>query len=214
MIGLIGKKLGMTQIFLENGQMIPVTVIKTGPCAVVQKKTKEKEGYNALQLGYEEINPKKLTHPLKGHFKRVNSFFKILKEFKVSKEEIEKYAVQDKIDSSIFKEEDFVDITGISKGKGFAGGVKRHHFKGGKMTRGSMFHRRVGSIGASSDPSRVFKGKRMAGRMGGEKITIQNLVIKKIIKNENLILIKGNIPGANFNYIIIKKSIKKKNATN
>ncbi|HEK86441.1 MAG: 50S ribosomal protein L3 [Candidatus Saccharicenans sp.] len=203
--GIIGKKIGMTQVFDEEGNVIPVTVIKAGPCTVIQKKTKEKDGYEALQLGLVEEKPKK--HPNKpetGHFKKSGSpVLKILREVKYQGPiEIKE---GDQILVDIFEPGEKVHITGISKGKGFQGVVRRHGFAGGDAAHGSMFHRAPGSIGASSFPSRVIKGMRMGGRMGGDTVTIRHLKIVQIDKENNLLLVKGAIPGANGGVVFIRK---------
>ncbi|MCI4445057.1 MAG: 50S ribosomal protein L3 [Candidatus Aminicenantes bacterium] len=211
--GIIGKKIGMTQVFDEEGNVIPVTVIKAGPCTVIQMKTREKDGYEALQLGLVENKPKK--HPKKpeyGHFKRSGSpVLKILKEVKYKGPINIKEGDQLLVD--IFEIGEKVNITGISKGKGFQGVVKRHGFAGGDAAHGSMFHRAPGSIGASSFPSRVIKGMRMGGRMGGDTVTIRNLKVIQVDKENNLLLVKGAIPGANGGLVLIKKgSFKAKNS--
>jgi large subunit ribosomal protein L3 len=206
--GIIGKKLGMTQVWDENGEVIPVTVIKAGPCVVVQKKTSEKDGYNAVQLGFVEEKPlKKVNKPLEGHFKKANiPPTRILKEFAVL-ENFEKINVGDIIKVDIFEKDKKVDCTGLNKGKGFQGVIKRHGFKGGAGSHGSMFHRRPGSIGASSFPSRVLKGQRLPGRMGGEKVTVRNLEIVKIDSENNILMVKGAIPGYKGSYCFIRKIV-------
>ncbi len=191
---ILGKKLGMTQVFNKD-YLIPVTVVQAGPCVVVQKKVKEKNGYNAIQLGFVEIRENQINKPELGHFKKGEVHpRKYLKEIRI--EDVNQLRVGDEIKVDIFKEGDLVDVVGISKGKGFAGVVKRYGFKGGPASHGAkLWHRRVGSIGASADPSRVFKGKKMPGRMGAERKTICNLKIVKVDKEENLLLIKGSLPG-------------------
>lgn len=193
---ILGKKLGMTQVF-EKDSLIPVTVVEAGPCVVVQKKVKEKDGYNAVQLGFVEIRENQINKPELGHFKKGKVHpLKYLGEIQV--EDIDELGVGDEIKVDIFKEGDLIDVVGISKGKGFAGAVKRHGFKGGPASHGAReWHRRVGSIGSSADPSRVFKGRKMPGRMGVERKTIHNLKIVKVDKEENLLLIKGSLPGKN-----------------
>lgn len=206
MIGLIGKKISMTNIF-ENNNMIPVTVIEVLPNKIIQKKTPEKEGYLSIQLGYGLVKDKSVTKPMLGHFKKINQKpTRILKEFKI--EEDDKFNVGDEIKIDIFQEKEKIDISGISKGKGFAGVVKRYGFRGGRATRGSMFHRAPGSSSSSSDPSRVYKGKRFPGRMGGKKVSVQNLTIQKINLEKNLLVIRGGIPGANGQYVVVKKRVK------
>lgn len=199
---LIGKKLGMTQIFNQDGLIVPVTVIKAGPCTVVGKKIKQTDGYDALQVGFEEAKSFRLKKPVLGKFARNNlTPLKVLKEFKDSS--IDGVNIGDVIDISIFNDVESVSICGISKGKGFQGVVKRWGFAGGKDTHGSMFHRAPGSIGQSSYPSKVFKGLRMPGHMGTDKKTILNLKIVRIDAGENLLYVKGAVPGGNNNIIYI-----------
>ena len=204
--GLIGKKIGMTQSFDEEGNVIPVTVIKAGPCTVIQKKTKEKNGHFALQLGLVEEKPaKKATKPLLGHLKKSNSSpTKLLREFRFDKNDEVKEGDQFYVD--IFQQGERVHVVGISKGKGFAGVVKRWGFKGGKSSHGSMFHRAPGSIGASAFPSRVIKGKRLPGHMGQKRVTVRNLTVIQADKENNLLVVKGAVPGARGGYLLIKKA--------
>ncbi|MFB3926841.1 MAG: 50S ribosomal protein L3 [Syntrophales bacterium] len=205
--GLIGKKVGMTQVFSGDGA-VPVTAIEVGPCYVVQKKTVEKDGYNAVQLGYGRRKQKNVTRPLQGHFKKADrGFFQILREFRL--ESLDDYDEGQELTVGMFKVGDYVDIVGISKGRGFAGGVKRHGFRGGKATHGSMFHRAPGSIGASADPSRVFKGKKLPGHMGNRRVTIQNLLVYGVSPERNLLLVRGSVPGSRNGIVLIKNSIKK-----
>ena len=196
MNGLLGKKIGMTRLFDETGASIAATVIEVGPCTVVQLKTLEKDGYNAVQLGYLEKKEKHTTKPLLGHFKKAKvSPFRVLREFRDYRIEV-KEGDQIKIENS-FSEGEKVHVTGLSKGKGFAGVIKRHGFSGGPRTHGqSDRHRAPGSIGQSAYPKRVFKGLRMAGRMGNRKTTISNLKILKIIPDQNLLVLEGGVPGA------------------
>jgi len=210
-IGILGKKLKMTQVFNENGEVIPVTLVEYKEGYIVDLKTEEKDGYVALKVGFEEVDEKKLTKPEIGYLKKKNlPPLKILKEFRFNSfEEIKDYKIGDKITIDIFKEGDYVDVTGKSIGKGFQGVVKRHGFHGGPATHGSMSHRAPGSIGPTA-PQRVLKGRRMAGHMGNEKVTIQNLQIVKIMRDENIIMIKGAIPGPSNGYILIKKAVKKR----
>jgi len=210
-IGILGKKLKMTQIFNENGEVIPVTLVEYKEGYVVDLKTEEKDGYVALKVGFEEMDEKKLTKPEIGYLRKRNlPPLKILKEFRFdSFDEIKNYKIGDRITIDIFKEGDYVDITGKSIGKGFQGVVKRHGFHGGPATHGSMSHRAPGSIGPTA-PQRVLKGRRMAGHMGNEKVTIQNLQIFRIMRDENIIMIKGAIPGPSNGYILIKKAVKKR----
>lgn len=204
---LIGKKLGMTQIFWEDGSVIPVTVIEAGPCVVVQKKVAEKDGYDAVQLGFGRLKDKNVTKPLKGHFKAADKgYFRILKEFRMDSQE--DYEVGQEVKADIFAIGDHIDVIGTTKGKGFAGVVKRHGFKGGRATHGSMFHRAPGSIGASAYPSRVFKGKRLPGHMGNQRKTVQNLVIAGVRPENNLILIKGAVPGSTNGIVYLRDAIK------
>ena len=204
--GIIGKKLGMTQIFGEDGAAVGVTAIEVEPSVVVQVKTKAKEGYDAIQLGYGRKKQKNVTKPLQGHFNKANKgFFRKLKEFKTDGEV---YEVGQEITAEIFTAGDFVDVIGTSKGKGFAGVIKRHGFGGGRATHGSMFHRAPGSIGASADPSRVFKGTKMAGHMGAVRKTIQNLQVWQVRADRNLILLKGSIPGCKNDFVLIKQAKK------
>ena len=206
--GLIGKKLGMTQIFEENGRVIPVSVILAGPCRVVQLRTPEKNGYSAAQLAYEEIKQDKLSKPLAGYFKKVAaSPARYLKELR---SEITDVHVGQIITADLFQKGEMVDVTGVSKGKGFAGVVKRHHFSGGPATHGSMFHRTPGSIGASSFPSRVWKNQRMAGHMGNHRVTVKNLEVIEVRKEENLLLICGAVPGSPGTLLFIRKTTIKK----
>jgi large subunit ribosomal protein L3 len=206
--GLIGRKLGMTQIFAADGASVPVTVIEAGPCTVIQKKTEEADGYNAIQLGFGRKRQKNVTKPLQGHFAKADrGFFRVLREFK-TRTAVELEPGQE-LTASIFAVGDFVDVTGTSKGRGFAGGVKRHGFKGGKATHGSMFHRAPGSIGASAAPSRVFKGQRLPGHMGDVRKTVQNLLIMGVRPELNVILVKGAVPGSKNGIVVIKNAVKK-----
>jgi large subunit ribosomal protein L3 len=205
--GLIGKKLGMTQVFSEDGRCIPVTIVEAGPCVVVQKKTAEKDGYAALQVGFGEKAAHRVNRPLVGHCRAAGKgVFTALRELKL--ENSEQYAVGDILTAELFAPGDIVDVTGISIGKGFQGVVKRWGFKGGRASHGSRFHRAPGSIGCSATPSRVFKGKKMPGQMGNERVTIQKLQIVRVDASENLILIKGAIPGSDNGIVLIKSSVK------
>ncbi len=200
--GLIGKKLGMTQIFWEDGAAIPVTVIEAGPCVVIQKKTKETDNYDAIQLGFSRQKEKKVTKPLKGHFEKAGKgYFRFLREFRV--ESPGNYEVGQELKADIFEIGDRVDVIGITKGKGFAGVIKRHGFHGGGATHGSMFHRAPGSIGASAYPSRVFKGTKLPGQMGNKRQTIQHLIVVGVNVGRNLILVRGAVPGSKSGIIII-----------
>lgn len=205
MIGLLGKKTGMTRIFDDNGNVIPVTIVEAGPCYVTQIKTKEKDGYSAVQLGFDEKKPKNVSKPLLGHFNKANVTPKrVLSEF--CNYDLKEIKLGQEITVDIFSVGDKISVQGISKGKGFQGVVKRHGFGGGSVTHGQSDRLRApGSIGASSYPSRVFKGQRMAGRMGGAKVTIRNLQVVKIDKEQNLIFIKGAIPGHINSYVKLSK---------
>jgi large subunit ribosomal protein L3 len=205
--GLIGIKVGMTQVFDENGVVGPVTVIKAGPCVVVQKKTKDLDGYEAVQLGLVEfIRPSRVNKPRTGHFKKAGvPPCRVLREFQSVESETLLNVGDQILVNQVFQPMDKVDVVGTSKGKGFAGLVKRHHFAGGAASHGSMFHRAPGSIGASAYPSRVVPGMRAAGHMGSETVTVQNLHVVRIQEQENILLVKGAIPGPNGKYVIIKK---------
>lgn len=207
--GILGKKIGMTQLFSDAGEIIPVTVIKAGPCRVVQKKIKEKDGYNAIQLGFEEKREERVNKPLRGHFKRHNSpCYYFLKEFKV--DDLENYQPGQEITlKEVFKVGDLVDVSGTTKGRGFAGVMKRWNFRGGPGSHGSMFNRAPGSIGASSDPSRVFKGHKLPGHYGVERVTVQNLEVIRIEPEEDILMVKGSVPGARNGLLEIRKARKK-----
>jgi large subunit ribosomal protein L3 len=209
MKGIIGKKVGMTQVFDENGTVTPVTLIEAGPCYITQKKTIEQDGYNAVQLGFEETTEKRLTKPQLGHLKKSNvPNLRHLREFRV--ENLDDYEEGQKIDVSVFEVGEIVDVIGTSKGKGFAGTVKRHHFKGGPKTHGQSDRWRApGSAGAGSTPGRVFKGIRMSGRMGNEQVTVQNLRLILVEADKNLLGVKGAIPGGKNGLVIIRKAVKK-----
>ena len=204
--GIIGKKLGMTQLFAEDGTVTPVTVIKAGPCIVVQKKTVNTDGYDAVQLGLvEEKPPRRVNKPTEGHFKRAGvPPTRVLREVRIEPSD-EATSVGDKILVDMFNENDLVDVIGKSKGRGFAGFIKRHGFHGGRATHGSMFHRAPGGIGASAYPSRVFKGTKMAGHMGDERKTIKNLRVVSVDAANNLLMIRGALPGPAGAYVLIKK---------
>ena len=205
---IIGKKVGMTQIFDEAGHVIPVTVIEAGPCTVVQKKTEETDGYNAVQLGYQDVPERKLTKPEVGHLKKAGEgvMKKTLKEFKLNN--TESLNVGDVIDCSVFAEGDRVDVTGISKGKGYAGVVKRHNVHIQKMAHGGgPVHRHPGSMGATTDPSRVWKGKVGAGHMGAEQVTVLNLDVVKVDAELNVIAVKGAIPGPKGSIVYLRNSV-------
>jgi len=206
MKGLIGRKIGMTRLFV-NDVSVPVTVIKAGPCVVVQKKSRETDGYGALQLGFEEVPERKVNRPMLGHFKKANvKPFRILKEFRV--ENPDNYEVGQILDVSVFSEGELVDVTGWTKGRGFAGAMKRWNFRGGPKSHGSKFHRAVGSTGQHTEPARTFKGKKMPGRYGNERVTILNLEVVKIDKENNLIAVKGGVPGARGSLVLIRSAKK------
>ena len=205
--GLIGKKVGMTQIFDEKGMIIPVTVIEAGPCGVSQVKTVETDGYNAIQLGFGEVKSSKVNKPKAGHFAKANvEAKKHLREFRC--EEPAEVKVGDEVKADVFAQGEKVDIQGISKGKGFQGVIKRHGQHRGPMGHGSMYHRRPGSMGSTSTPGRVFKGKKLPGHMGVQKITIQNLEIVKVDMDKNVLLVKGSVPGPKGAILKIKTSVK------
>jgi large subunit ribosomal protein L3 len=211
--GIIGKKLGMTQVFGESGNVVPITVIEAGPCAIVQIKTREKEGYNALQLGFTNKKPHRVNRPLTGHFHKSGTGpYYVLKEFPV--DEIGEYTVGQEITLENFKVGDFVDVIGTSKGRGFAGVIKRHGFRGFPGSHGTHeYFRHGGSVGSSAFPSRTFKGLKMPGHFGNSRVTVQNLTIADIKPERNLLLIKGAVPGAT-NSIVIIREAKKRQAQN
>ena len=203
---LIGKKVGMTQIFDETGKVIPVTVIEAGPCVVAQIKNTETDGYNAVQLGFGDVKESKLNKPEKGHFTKSKlALKKHLREFRMDSMEVK---VGDELKADVFAKGDKVDIQGTSKGKGFQGVIKRHGQSRGPMGHGSMYHRRPGSMGSTSTPGRVFKGKNLPGHMGRNTITIQNLEVVSVDLDKNVILVKGSVPGANGAILKIKSSVK------
>ncbi|MFH1459722.1 MAG: 50S ribosomal protein L3 [Candidatus Omnitrophota bacterium] len=208
MLGILGKKIGMTQIFKEDGKCIPVTSIIAGPCFVVQIKTKEKDGYQAIQLGYLDQKEHRITKPEAGHFKKSKvSPKKLVKEMTVASGI--KFELGQAIDVEIFKAGDFVDVTGMSIGKGFQGGMKRWGWSGGPDTHGSMSHRRPGSIGSNTTPGRVLRGHHLPGHMGNRKITVQNLEVIKVDKENNTLMVKGAVPGHKGCYLEIRKAKKK-----
>jgi large subunit ribosomal protein L3 len=205
--GILGKKLGMTQVFAEDGAAIGVTAIEVEPSVVVQVKTMEKDGYEAVQIGYGRMKQKNVTKPLQGHLNKAGKgFFRVLREIPAAAGD---YEVGQEISADIFQAGGFVDVVGTSKGKGFQGVMKRHGFGGGRATHGSMFHRAPGSIGASADPSRVFKGTKMGGHMGDVRKTVQNLQIWQIRSDRNLLLLKGSVPGGKNGYVFIRQARKK-----
>jgi large subunit ribosomal protein L3 len=204
--GLIAKKIGMTQLLQDDGTMVPVTVVQAGPCVVVQKKTALKDGYDAIQLGFVEfIKPKNVNKPMGGHFKKANAApVRILREMRTEGEAAMNPG--DKVMVDMFKANEKVHVVGTSKGRGFAGFVKRHHFGGGRASHGSMFHRAPGSIGASAYPSRVLKGMRMAGHLGAARITVQNIQVARVDQENNLLYLRGAVPGPNGGYLVVEKS--------
>ncbi len=204
---ILGKKLGMTQIFEENGDVVPVTVLKAGPCVVIQRKTASKDGYEAVQLGLvEPPGPKHLTKALEGHFKKAGANpVRFLREVRLKSGSGE-VKVGDKVLVDSFAVNELVDVIGVSKGRGFAGVQKRHHFGGGGGSHGSMFHRAPGSIGASAYPSRVLKGMRAAGHMGVDRVTVRNLRVVQVLPDDNTLLVKGAVPGPDGGYVIVRKA--------
>lgn len=235
--GILGKKIGMTQVFDEQGRVVPVTVIEAGPCVIIQKKTVQNDGYEAIKVGFDDkkvrvvetkevevtrkqdnklVTEKKeskkynIPKPIKGIFDKIKAPFKrFIKELRI--EDINQYEVGQEIKADIFKQGEKVDISGVSKGKGFQGVIKRYHGNRGPMTHGSMYHRRPGSMGGSSAPSRVFKNKKLPGHMGNEKVTVQNLEVVRVDADKNLLLIKGAVPGPKGSYVIVKDSVKANN---
>lgn len=203
--GLLGKKIGMTQVFVD-GKAVPVTVVEAGPCFVVQKKTIENDGYNAIQVGFVEGKERNTNKPLQGHFAKAGlKPYKYLTEFRT--DNTDDFTVGQEIKADIFADGDLIDVTGTSKGKGFTGAIKRHGFSTGRATHGSRYHRGPGSLGAKG-PARVFKGRKLAGRAGGDTVTIQNLPVVKVDSDRNLLLVKGAIPGPNKSLVVIKSAVK------
>lgn len=205
--GLIGKKLGMTQIFADDGRRIPVTVVEAGPCVVVQKKTVDKDGYNAIQVGFAGKDAAKANRATVGHCKGAGQgVFRFLRELRI--DNVDEYSVGDTLSADVFAVGDIIDVTGTSIGKGYQGVVKRWGFKGGRSTHGSRFHRAPGSIGCSATPSRVFKNKKMPGQLGNERVTVQKLQVVRVDAADNLLLIKGAVPGSTNGLVLIKDSVK------
>jgi large subunit ribosomal protein L3 len=204
--GIIGRKVGMTQVYAEDGRAFPVTVIVAGPCVVVQRKAKDKDGYSAVQLGLVEARKvKRVTKAMKGHFDKAGlPPCRVLREFRVA--DGDELKVGDKISVEGFSAGDAITVTGTSRGLGFQGVVKRHHFRGGAATHGSMFHRAPGSIGASAFPSRVLKGMRGAGHMGSDRVTVKNLQVVRVDAPNNLLIVRGSVPGAGGSIVVIRKS--------
>jgi large subunit ribosomal protein L3 len=204
---ILGKKLGMTQVFAENGDVVPVTVLKAGPCVVIQRKTAQKDGYEAVQLGLVEMPaPRRLTKAREGHFKKAGAVpVRFLREVRLKAGSAD-VRVGDKVLVDSFAADELVDVTGVSKGRGFAGFVKRHHFGGGGASHGSMFHRAPGSIGASAYPSRVLKGMRAAGHMGVDRVTVRNLRVVQVLSDDHTLLVRGAVPGPNGSYVVVRKA--------
>jgi large subunit ribosomal protein L3 len=204
--GIIGRKVGMTQVYAEDGRAYPVTVIEAGPCVVVQRKSKDKDGYSAVQVGLVEARKaKKVTKPMKGHFDKAGlPPCRVLREFKVA--ENAEVKVGDKVSIDQFAPGDKITVSGISRGHGFQGVIKRHHFRGGAATHGSMFHRAPGSIGASAWPSRTLPGMRAAGHMGQDKVTVRNLQVVRVDAGNNLLVVRGSVPGAGGSIVVIRKN--------
>ena len=212
--GLIGRKKGMTQVFGEDGNLIPVTVVQAGPCTVVGVRTRPTHGYDALQLGFEP-RKKNVTKAMAGHYMKagVAAPMRVLREIRLQKTEaVEAYQVGQTLTVELFSPGELVDVVAVSKGKGFQGGVKRHGWAGGDATHGSMFYRAPGSIGASSDPSRVWPGHRLPGRMGGDRRTVLNLTVARVIPEQNLVLLRGAVPGAIGGLVVVRKSVKQTKA--
>ena len=205
--GIIAKKIGMTQIFAENGILIPVTVLEAGPCVVTQIKTMENDGYEAIQVGFGEVKERKVNKPSKGHFEKAGvTATKMLKEFKF--ENVGEYELGSTIKADIFEAGDKIDVSGVSKGKGFQGAIKRHNQHRGPMAHGSKYHRGVGSLSSATTPGKVKKGKKMPGHMGAENVTIQNLEVVRVDVEKNLLLVKGAVPGNKGSVLVIKESVK------
>src|SRR5699024_2967395 len=205
--GILGRKVGMTQIFQENGELIPVTVVQAEPNVVLQKKTEETDGYEAIQVGFLDKKPVQVTKAEKGHAEKANATPKrYIREFRNAN--VDEYEVGQEISVDVFEAGDVVDVSGTSKGKGFAGSIKRHNYAIGVMTHGSRFHRSSGSMGQAADPARVFKGKKLPGQMGSEDVTVQNLEVVQVDAEKNLLLIKGNIPGAKKSLVKISSAVK------
>lgn len=205
--GIIAKKIGMTQIFAENGILIPVTVLEAGPCVVTQVKTMENDGYEAIQVGFGEVKESKVNKPAKGHFEKAGvAATKLLKEFRL--ENASEYELGSLIKADVFAAGDKIDVSGVSKGKGFQGAIKRHNQHRGPMAHGSKYHRGVGSLSSATTPGKVKKGKKMPGHMGAENVTIQNLEVVRVDAEKNLLLVKGAVPGNKGSILVIKESVK------
>ena len=209
--GILGIKLGMTQVFADDGTAVPCTVMQAGPCVVVQRRTKQKDGYDAVQLGLVEfVKPQRINKPMTGHFKKADvAPMRVLREIRLE-DSADETKAGDRVLVDRFAPGELVDVTGVSKGKGFQGGVKRWHYRGGDATHGSMFHRAPGGIGASSFPSRVWKGQHFPGHMGNERVTAKNLRVVKVDNDENLLLVRGAVPGPRGCYLLIRKAKRAK----
>ena len=206
---ILGRKLRMTQMFTEDGLRVPLTAVQVGPCPIVQIKSVETDGYNALQIGYLPMEERLVNRPIQGHFKKAKvAPQRILREIRVPA--VDEFEVGQNLDSSIFSEGDIVDVSGVSKGRGFQGGVRRHNWRGGRMTHGSMFHRAIGAIAPGTGQHRIFKGKTLPGHMGNENVTVQNLEVVKIDAENHILYIRGGIPGPNGGVIYVKASSKRK----
>lgn len=205
--GLLGRKLGMTQVFVGGEELIPVTVVEAGPCTVIQKKTRDTDGYDAIQIGFEEVKAHRVTRPALGHFKKAGSGpLRLLREIRV--DNAADYEVGQVLKVDMFQPGDRVDVIGVSKGKGYQGVMKRHGFGGGRGSHGSMFHRRPGAIGAHESPGKVFKGKKLAGQMGHQRVTVQNLQVVEVDTDRNLIMIRGAVPGAKHGALMLRNAVK------
>jgi large subunit ribosomal protein L3 len=206
---LIGIKKGMTQVFNDDGELIPVTVVETGPCTITQIKTEETDGYAAIQIGFGERKENRTSKPLLGHYRKAGvSTLRWLREIRI--DDVKDYSVGQELKCDFLSDGDLVDVTGMTKGRGFAGAVKRWNFRGGPGSHGSKFNRMLGSVGHAASPSRIFKGKKMPGHYGVERVTVENLRVVKVIPDENLVLVRGAVPGATGGMVLIRKAIKKK----
>jgi large subunit ribosomal protein L3 len=205
--GLLGRKIGMTQVFSATGEAIPVTVIEVGPCVVTQIRNKERDGYEAVQIGFGEVKPKSLTKPEQGHLARAGRLVRHLREFEA--DNVEDHPVGQVLSADVFEIGQIIDVTGTSKGRGFQGVVRRHGFSGGPKTHGqSDRHRAPGSIGAGTDPGHVWKGTRMAGRMGNRRVTVQNLQVVEVLAEKHLLLVRGSVPGAKNGLVMVRRGVK------
>ncbi len=209
--GILGKKLGMTQIFDKDGKMIPVTVIEAGPCYILQIKSREKDGYSAIQIGFDKKPKRKANKPEQGRFDKASvEPVRFIKEIKVHDDDLKQFSVGQALTVDVFKTGERVDVTGVSKGRGFQGAIKRFGITRGPMSHGSMYHRRPGSSGQSSTPSHVFKGKVMPGHLGNERCTILNLKVERTDKDRNILMLRGSVPGAMNGYLLVRKSVRAK----